>query len=156
MLPNREMERLTKGLPGPSAKIRALAAAGVRTAEIARFLNIRYQHAYNVIRQSKASDAGPVQDAGEEQDAPKGQYVEVGPAGRITIPTTLLSGIGAKEGDRVFLRPVGGKLQIMSKSTALEEMRKLVRQYIPEGVNLVDELIADRRREAEREAKGRD
>ncbi|PKP77658.1 MAG: AbrB family transcriptional regulator [Alphaproteobacteria bacterium HGW-Alphaproteobacteria-3] len=63
--------------------------------------------------------------------------------------------MGAKEGDRIFLKPIDGKLQIMSKTAALEEMRKLVRQYIPEGVNLADELIADRRREVAREAKGR-
>jgi vacuolar-type H+-ATPase subunit H len=29
----------------------------------------------------------------------------------------------------------------------------IVRQFVPEGVSLADELIAERRREAEREAK---
>ncbi|MDZ4380110.1 MAG: hypothetical protein U0942_02080 [Parvibaculum sp.] len=155
MLPSKEMERLTKGLPGPSAKIRALAAAGVRPADIARFLNIRYQHAYNVIKQSAASDGALPHGSGEDGETLKGQYVEVGPAGRVIIPPAFLAAISAKEGDRIFLKPIDGKLQIMSKTAALEEMRKLVRQYIPEGVNLADELIADRRREVAREAKGR-
>jgi hypothetical protein len=38
-----------------SAKIRALAAEGLETAEIARRLGIRYQHAYNVLKSSGVS-----------------------------------------------------------------------------------------------------
>jgi vacuolar-type H+-ATPase subunit H len=33
----------------------------------------------------------------------------------------------------------------------VERARAIVRKYVPEGVSLVDELIADRRREAEEE-----
>ncbi len=34
---------------------------------------------------------------------------------------------------------------------AIERARAILRKYVPEGVGLADELIADRRREAERE-----
>ena len=38
------------GLRTKSAKIRALSEAGYTTADIGRILNIRYQHAYNVLK----------------------------------------------------------------------------------------------------------
>jgi hypothetical protein len=37
-----------------SEDIRALAREGLKVAEIARRLGIRYQHAYNVLKQSPA------------------------------------------------------------------------------------------------------
>ena len=43
------MGALTEGLPTESAKIRALDAAGVARADIARFLDIRYQHVRYVL-----------------------------------------------------------------------------------------------------------
>ena len=42
-------EQLVANLPTKSARIRALAEAGYKTADIADFLNISYQHAYNVL-----------------------------------------------------------------------------------------------------------
>lgn len=37
---------------------------------------------------------------------------------------------------------------------AISESRRLVRRYVPEGVSLSDELIAERRAEARREDGG--
>src|SRR5215472_5852404 len=50
MQPDRPTpEELTQGLPPTSAKIRALGQAGYKRAEIARFLDIDYQHVRNVL-----------------------------------------------------------------------------------------------------------
>jgi len=46
-----EMRRIVEGLPTKSSKIRALDAAGCKRADIARFLDIRYQHVRNVLVQ---------------------------------------------------------------------------------------------------------
>lgn len=48
-----------------------------------------------------------------------------------------------------------GALMLETREQGLRRARALVRKYIPEGVILSDELIADRRREAAREAAHR-
>ena len=45
-----------------------------------------------------------------------------------------------------------GALVVETRAQGLRRARALVRQYIPEDVNLSDELIADRRAESARES----
>jgi hypothetical protein len=42
-------EEIIRGLERKSDKIRALSAAGYLTADIAKLLNLRYQHVWNVL-----------------------------------------------------------------------------------------------------------
>ena len=44
-----------------------------------------------------------------------------------------------------------GALQVTSRSQALVKARQEIRKYIPAGQDLAEELIRDRRAEAERE-----
>jgi bifunctional DNA-binding transcriptional regulator/antitoxin component of YhaV-PrlF toxin-antitoxin module len=46
-----------------------------------------------------------------------------------------------------------GSLVVETREQGLRRARALMRKYIPEGVNLSDELIADRRAEAAREER---
>jgi antitoxin PrlF len=46
-----------------------------------------------------------------------------------------------------------GALVVETREQGLRRARTLLRNYIPEGVNLSDELIADRRAEATRESE---
>jgi bifunctional DNA-binding transcriptional regulator/antitoxin component of YhaV-PrlF toxin-antitoxin module len=48
-----------------------------------------------------------------------------------------------------------GALVVETREQGLRRARALLRKYIPEGVNLSDELIAERRAETAREAKKR-
>jgi bifunctional DNA-binding transcriptional regulator/antitoxin component of YhaV-PrlF toxin-antitoxin module len=48
-----------------------------------------------------------------------------------------------------------GALVVETREQGLRRARALLRKYIPEGVNLSDELIADRRAEAAHEAERR-
>ena len=48
-----------------------------------------------------------------------------------------------------------GALVVETREQGLRRARALLRKYIPEGVNLSDELIAERRAEAARESKKR-
>ena len=59
--------------------------------------------------------------------------------------------LGIGTGDIVFVDVDDGELRVRSVSRALERARAILRKYVPEGVSVADELIADRRREAERE-----
>jgi len=44
-----KMDQLTKGLSTKSAKIRVLDSKGYTRSEIAKYMNIRYQHVRNVL-----------------------------------------------------------------------------------------------------------
>lgn len=56
---NDEMAHLTSGLTTKSEKIRVLADHGVPRSDIARYLNIRYQHVRNVLVAPKPKRAAP-------------------------------------------------------------------------------------------------
>ncbi len=79
------------------------------------------------------------------------QAVKIGPGGSIVIPANLREKLDVKPGDTVWLEEDNGRVQISSVRQAIRHVQALVRQYVPEGVSLVDELIAERRAEAERE-----
>jgi hypothetical protein len=51
----------------------------------------------------------------------------------------------------VWLEEDGDQVRIFSVRQEIRWAQDLVRQYVPEGVSLTDELIAERRAEAERE-----
>lgn len=71
--------------------------------------------------------------------------------GRIVISAEYRKALGLKVGDKVVLRLEDGGVPISTLDTAIRRAQEFVRQYVPEGYSLVDELIADRRAEAERE-----
>ncbi len=75
-------------------------------------------------------------------------------SGRILIPVAVRRRLGLTEGSQVIVKvEESGALQVTSRSQALASVRKEIRKYIPAGRDLVEELIQDRRAEAEREDK---
>lgn len=73
----------------------------------------------------------------------------LGKAGRLVIPAAIRNEMQISEGSRLVLRLDADGLHILSPRLALEQIQAAVRKFVPPGVSLVDELIADRRREAE-------
>ena len=71
--------------------------------------------------------------------------------GRLQIPADVRRNLGLADGDEVVMRVVDGELHIRPARDVLERIRADVRKYVPKGVSLADELIADRRAEAARE-----
>jgi hypothetical protein len=61
--------------------------------------------------------------------------------------------MGVSEGDMLLAQMVDGELRLLSQDAAIRKAQAIVRQYVPEGVSLVDELIADRREEARQEVE---
>jgi len=151
-----DYDSITNGLRTKSDKIRALAHEGAATADIARYLGIRYQHARNVLVSSGLHATRRHKDAG---DAPApattspaaGDWVMLDGAGRIQIPGEMLQAAGITGGEQVHVRVGGDSVEILSQRAALERARQIVSKFVPPGVSLVDELIAERRREAEHE-----
>jgi AbrB family looped-hinge helix DNA binding protein len=77
--------------------------------------------------------------------------LKIGPGGRVVIPASMREALGVEEGQVLVATLENGELRLVSMATALDAARAMVRSSIPQGANLADELIADRRKEAERE-----
>ena len=73
-------------------------------------------------------------------------------AGRILIPAKLRSELDVRPGDPVVLETSGDELLVRPYRQAIREAQAIIRKYIPDpDRSLGDELIAERRKEAERE-----
>jgi AbrB family looped-hinge helix DNA binding protein len=79
------------------------------------------------------------------------ERVTIGPGGRIVIPAGFRKELGVKVGDQVVVDLKNGDLRVRSLDAVIGRAQALVRQYVPDDVSLVDELIADRRAEAARD-----
>ena len=72
--------------------------------------------------------------------------------GRIVIPADVRKRMGIEIGETITLEfDEDESLRISTRRQALRRAQKLFKKYVPEGVSLVDELLADRRRENENE-----
>lgn len=74
-------------------------------------------------------------------------------SGRILIPAALRRQLDLCPGSQVLVKveESSGALQITSRSRALAKVRKEVRRYVPAHLDLVEELIKDRRAETDHE-----
>lgn len=68
--------------------------------------------------------------------------------GSLTIPEEYRQALGLHVGDEVVLRLENGEVRITTIEQAIKRAQALVRQYIPQGRALSDELIAERRMES--------
>ena len=71
--------------------------------------------------------------------------------GRVVIPANVRTQIGMPRGGDFVLHVEDGVVRLEPISHALARVRALVKQYVPEGVSLAEELIAERRAAADRE-----
>jgi AbrB family looped-hinge helix DNA binding protein len=73
-------------------------------------------------------------------------------AGRILIPAKLRAELKVGPGDLVVLETCGDELHVRPYRLTIREAQATIRKYIPDrDRSLVNELIAERRNEAERE-----
>lgn len=157
----RQADKLTANLETKADRIRALDAAGFRKPQIADALGLRYQHVYNVLAPSAGNADRVSEGMPGVSGASRSFLTMTGPldpvrvvveAGhRIAIPPAFLKAVGIAEGVPAVLSLDGDELRLYSHETAVRRVQRLVAQYVPASVSLVDELIAERRREAVRE-----
>lgn len=147
------MTKIASGLPTKSAKIRALGKAEYERVDIARFLEIRYQHVRNVLVCAEKKEASREQTVAAEK--PPGQvWAQVGPDGRVVIPAAYRRLLGIDEGGHVLMVLEDDEVRLIGRDTAIARVQALVAKYVPDDVSLVDDLLAERRREVEREQRG--
>jgi AbrB family looped-hinge helix DNA binding protein len=77
--------------------------------------------------------------------------VNVAANGRVVIPADLREKLGVRGGGKMIARLVEGALVLEPRDVAIRRARQLVAKYVPKDANLIDELIAERRAEAQRE-----
>lgn len=76
--------------------------------------------------------------------------VRLGPQGRIVIPMALRESLGFSPGDELVAWVEDGQLVIEKPEHILERLQSWF-SSIPKEISLTDELIAERRAEAEKE-----
>jgi len=154
-----DFERLVAGHATVAGKIRALAAAGYSRAEIARLLGKRYQHVRNVLEepgQARAASQPAPQGLAEGDarafvhDRPKTYRLTVR-NGTVTLPPEVLEALGAGPNGVIVAELDGEFFKIISVPESVRRIQERLRPYRRPGVSIVDELIADRRREAAEE-----
>lgn len=150
-----EVARLLEGKTTVAAKIRALAAAGYPRAEIARILGKRYQHVRNVLEEvGKAGVTATAPEGMAEgdpgtfvHDKAKTYRLEVR-NGSVTLPPEVLEALGAGPNGVIIADLNGESFKFVSVRESVRRIQERLRPYQQPGVSIVDELIADRRREA--------
>lgn len=71
--------------------------------------------------------------------------------GRIVIPAEMRRQLGIEIGEEVNLTLEDDSVKISTQKIALRRIQEAVKLFGPRDVSIVDELIADRRKEAENE-----
>ena len=71
--------------------------------------------------------------------------------GSLVVPAAFRAALGLQAGDPVLLRLEDGAMRLIGQRQAIKRAQELARRYVPAGRSLVDELIAERHAQAERE-----
>ena len=74
----------------------------------------------------------------------------LGKGGRVVIPAMYRKALHLKPGDDVVLVLEDGEVRLVTPQRAVERAQALVRRYVPQGRDLSEELLRDRREEAAR------
>lgn len=135
----KAMESIAAGLPTKSAKIRSLAAAGYSRSEIAKYLDIRYQHVRNVLV------------ASSPEAVPQRTVTTVGRGGRVVIPAAYRKALGLEEGDEAVLWLEGEALHLEGRAARLRRLQERIAKRMKGPAFSVDAFLAERRAQARRE-----
>ena len=135
-----DMERLTAGMDNKSEKIRVLFDAGGQRADIARFLDISYQHVQNVLKRSNRLGK-PAEVDRKEPERDQVYTVKIGAGGRIALPPEYIGKHDIAEGEVLICREEHGGLTIMSRAAAIEALREIARQRMPGEAGLLEALL---------------
>ena len=71
--------------------------------------------------------------------------------GRVVIPASFRTALGIEVGDEVVLELKQDELRITTQQQRIQRARERARKYLPKGVSLSKELLAERRKAAKHE-----
>ena len=79
-------------------------------------------------------------------------FIRVGADGNAIVPAKMIDAM-ARPGDILFVRVHDGEVLLLTREAVTRRVQALAREFVPDGVSLVDELLEDRRREVEAEQR---
>ncbi len=82
------------------------------------------------------------------------ETVVLGESGRIVLPAAIRKEYGLEPGERLTVTSQGGEIRIMSRKMALESIRAGIIKKRGSLKGVLDEFLAEKHKEAEREAVG--
>jgi AbrB family looped-hinge helix DNA binding protein len=114
---------------------------------------VRTSAAWSCTAEARKRDDNPLVALGERRwyDFPMSDtvVVKVGPKGRIVIPAALRHRFGLVEGDELVIVAEPHGMRLIDRSQLIDELDGLLREgQLRDGIDVVDELIADRRADA--------
>jgi AbrB family looped-hinge helix DNA binding protein len=142
------MARIVAGMSTKSDKIRALGAAGYSRSDIARFLEIRYQHVRNVLvaeEAKQASPSAPEEAQPSEETSPKVAWSRVGEGGRVVLPSAFRRQLGIEEGDDVQLAVEDDRMILRTPKAVVRDLQSFFARARDPDRSVVDTFIAERR-----------
>ncbi len=71
--------------------------------------------------------------------------------GRLQLPADLLKAAGIAQDEPVCVSAGRDGIHVLSRSVASKRAHSIARRFVPNEISLVDDLIAERRREAKLE-----
>jgi len=71
--------------------------------------------------------------------------------GRLQLPAAMRKALSLADGDAVLLEVVDGEIHVRPYRDAVSRIQARLRAYVSSDANLSDELIADRRKDADSE-----
>jgi hypothetical protein len=77
--------------------------------------------------------------------------VDISADGEVRLPRHILEAAGTGPGRHLLVRFEDDEIKLVTPEATTRKIRALLPKLVPEGVSLVDELLAERRREFERE-----
>ncbi len=77
--------------------------------------------------------------------------IQVGAKGRLVIPAEMRKALGIDEGTKLDLHYEDNELRISTMQSRLRRAQERIREVIPPGVSLSEELSAERREAAKHE-----
>ena len=73
--------------------------------------------------------------------------------GRVLIPAEIRKSLNLKAGDRLVMSVTDGEIRLVPQSEAIKRAQDLIAQYVDPSRSLSEELIQERREEAQREVE---
>ena len=139
-----EMEAVIAGAPSKAEKIRRLHRAGVEKADIGRFLEITYQHVYNVLARTRR--ANPAPNALSEKVAPQIFHIQLERGLTFALPKDYVEAEGLKPGSTLICRRDADGIKIMSRTAAEDHLRNILRQRLPDQAELLEAVLTPEKR----------
>jgi AbrB family looped-hinge helix DNA binding protein len=87
----------------------------------------------------------------EREDATLRANLTIAANGRVVIPANMRAALGLQGGGKLVARLVDGTIVLEPLDAAIRRAQAMVARYVPPGTSLIEELMAERRRAAERD-----